>query len=286
MEAKILIVDDEQNIREIIKDLLQVRGYKVTTAVDGQDALDKMKYENFDLYILDVFMPNLNGIDLMKKIKEKFPLAVIIISTGYSSINGALNAIRNGAFHYISKPIDGEELFNIVDKGVKHYADLTKNMNKSDDEIKTKDSNRFDTIMLHGFNEEEKKEFHDLSVLRTYKPSEVIKLEENIGTLIFVESGEISVQLGDIIIDKLESGSSWGEETFMHSNNIFTKLVAQKETVIKQYSRKNILEYFNYKSESLLKRYMINLLNMMYVKWKYSLRKIGMLMGYNPHYKI
>ena len=121
MKRKILVVDDEQNIREIIKDLLEMRGYEVTTAVDGEDALEKMKFESFDLFILDVFMPRLNGLELMKKIKETLPLAVIIISTGYSSINGALNAIRNGAFHYITKPINGDELFKVVDKGIKTF---------------------------------------------------------------------------------------------------------------------------------------------------------------------
>jgi CheY-like chemotaxis protein len=283
MKHKILVVDDEQNIREIIKDLLQMRGYDVTIAVDGSDALDKMKYEEFALYILDVYMPRLNGLELMKKIKEQYPLAVIIITTGYSSINGALNAIRSGAFHYITKPINGDELFSVVDKGMKHYVDLSNNVEKPIPEADVSMTDLFSGVLLRGFSIEDKIDFEDLAYRKEYFPNETIETDDADGGIIFVESGELSVYFGEIIVEKLTAGKSWGEETFIPSNTIFTKLVAESESLIKHYSRKRIMEYFNYKGESLMKRFMINLLNIMYIKWKRSLGKIGTFMGYTPN---
>jgi CheY-like chemotaxis protein len=285
MKHKILVVDDEQNIREIIKDLLQLQGYEVTVAVDGSDALDKMKYEEFDLYILDVYMPRLNGLELMKKIKEQYPLAVIIITTGYSSIKGALNAIRSGAFHYITKPINGEELFSVVEKGMKHFMDLTDNVEKPIPEVDIKTTNLFSGVLLRGFSEEDKQEFEELAVRKEYLANAAIEHTNEDGGIIFVESGEVSVFMGDILVEKLNAGKSWGEETFIPSNTIFTRLVTDTDSIIKHYSRKRIIEYFNYKGESLMKRFMINLLNVMYVKWKRSLGKIGTFMGYTPNQK-
>ena len=79
MKKHILIVDDEQNIREVCKELLEEEGYKVTLAVDGQDALEKMDFDVFDLFLVDMAMPRMDGLELMKMIKKKQPLAVIII---------------------------------------------------------------------------------------------------------------------------------------------------------------------------------------------------------------
>lgn len=282
MKHKILVVDDEQNIREIIKDLLEMRGYEITTAVDGSDALDKMKYETFELYILDVYMPRLDGLGLMKKIKEQYPLAVIIITTGYSSINGALNAIRSGAFHYITKPINGDELFSVVEKGIKHYTDLSENVEKPIPDVDVKITDLFSSVLLRGFSDEDKQDFHELAVRKEYVANESIEHSDSEGGIILIESGDVSVFLGETIVEKLNSGNSWGEETFIPSNAIFTKLIADTDVIVKHFSRQRIIEFFNYKGESLMKRFMINLLNIMYIKWKRSLSKIGTFMGYSP----
>jgi len=94
MKKHILIVDDELTIRELCKELLEEEGYEVTLAVDGQDALDKMDYDIFDLFLVDMAMPRIGGFELMKMIKRKQPLAVIVILTGFSSIEGAVKAVH------------------------------------------------------------------------------------------------------------------------------------------------------------------------------------------------
>ena len=124
MKKHILIVDDEHSIRELCKELLEEEGYKVTLAVDGKDALDKMDFEVFDLFLVDMAMPRIGGFELMKMIKKKQPLAVIIILTGFSSIEGAVKAVQAGAYQYLSKPINADELFEIVKKGIQYSEDL------------------------------------------------------------------------------------------------------------------------------------------------------------------
>ncbi|MDY6915700.1 MAG: response regulator [Candidatus Cloacimonadota bacterium] len=280
MKRKILVVDDEQNIREIIKDLLSEKEYEVTTAVDGQDALDKMNYEQFDLFILDIYMPRMDGMELMQKIKEKYPLAVVIITTGYSSIDGAINAIRGGAFHYITKPIIGEELLNVVDRGMDHYNELAGSMRRSPEDT-TSGKNFFDTIMLRNFSSEEKADFHEMAIRKTYEKGETIPLAQEPGTIILLESGSASVYISDTLIENLEEGQSWGEESFIPSNKNFTTLRAKKDCVVRHYNRNNIIEFFKYHKESLLKLFMINLMTLMYLKWKKSMGKIAMFMGYS-----
>ena len=122
MNNKILVVDDEQSIREIIRDFLTESGYQVTLAVDGLDALEKVQFELFDLYLIDIYMPRMTGLELLEKIKQIQPLAVVIISTGYSSIDVAVKAIRSGAFHYLTKPIQAEELINVVNSGLQQVS--------------------------------------------------------------------------------------------------------------------------------------------------------------------
>ena len=124
MKKHILIVDDEQSIRELCKELLEEEGYKVTVAVDGQDALDKMDYDVFDLFLIDMAMPRIDGFELMKLIKQKQPLAVMVILTGFSSIDGAVKAVHAGAFQYLSKPINSEELFKTLKMLPEHYKKL------------------------------------------------------------------------------------------------------------------------------------------------------------------
>ncbi|MDP8242324.1 MAG: response regulator, partial [Candidatus Celaenobacter antarcticus] len=153
MQKHILIIDDEESIRELCKEFLEEEGYKVTLAVDGQDGLDKMSYDDFDLYMVDMVMPRLDGLETMKRIKKKQPLAVIIITTGFSSIEGAVKAVHAGAFQYLSKPINAEELLEAVKKGLQYGEDLYGPLQKAFEP--GTEGARDVSAMLHGFTKEE-----------------------------------------------------------------------------------------------------------------------------------
>ena len=165
MQYRVMVVDDEQNIREIISEMLTDAGYSVSLAVDGMDALEKIQYEQFDLYILDIYMPRMNGLELMVKLKELQPLAVVVVTTGFSSIDVAVKAIRNGAFHYLTKPIQAEELMKVVASGLEHKRELNEAGGQAA-EIQTETT---ESMLLRGFSPEQIREFKSVGSFACYK---------------------------------------------------------------------------------------------------------------------
>lgn len=280
MAYKILIVDDEQDIRKLIAKVLENRDFEVKTAADGIDALDMIALERFDLYILDVFMPNMSGLELMKKIKELDSLAVIIITTAFSSIEIAMKAVRGGAFHYLTKPIVPEELFRVVDTGIRQHEDMMKNILKSAPSLGDEIGNMIETQMLRGFSYEDKSEFQDIGESCSYSPGTEISMADDPGSIVLIESGNVSVWIGETQVEQIHEGESWGEESFVSPNYVFTTLKAETETRIKHFSRKKIIDFLTYKDESLTKRFTINLMTILYSKWKKAILKVGSFIGY------
>ena len=110
MAAKILVVDDEKSIRDSLKLILEEEGYSVDTASDGEEALELINKENYDLVISDIKMPKLDGIELLNKISKLSPSTFFIIMTAYASVNTAIDALRQGAFDYLIKPVEFDDL--------------------------------------------------------------------------------------------------------------------------------------------------------------------------------
>ncbi len=277
MKKHILIVDDELTIRELCKELLEEEGYEVTLAVDGQDALDKMDYDIFDLFLVDMAMPRIGGFELMKMIKRKQPLAVIVILTGFSSIEGAVKAVHAGAFQYLSKPINSEELFEVVKVGVQHSEDLYGPLQKAF-EPGTDTVQKGEPIILHGFSPEDKVDFMALGRIKKYEIGDDVPIgNEKSGSIIIIESGEVSVWLNNTTIDYLQKWDSSGEESFILTGSTFVTLRAETEVKVRHFDRKKILDFFAYKGEKLLKRFMINLVNSTFFKWRKAVQRIVML---------
>lgn len=104
--STILVIDDEKNIRNSLKDILEYEGYGVTTAENGFDALDLIKNKSFDLIFCDIKMPQLDGIELLKMIKELNVHTPVIMISGHASIDNAVETIKIGAYDFIEKPLD------------------------------------------------------------------------------------------------------------------------------------------------------------------------------------
>lgn len=107
-KSKILVIDDEKRMCDSIKVLLSNIGYEVDTAENGKIGIDKLTSGKFDLVITDLMMPELDGFAVMKHIKENCPGTLVIVITGYASVESAVRAIRSGAYDYILKPFDFE----------------------------------------------------------------------------------------------------------------------------------------------------------------------------------
>lgn len=115
-KASVLIVDDELKIRRILQIMLENENYKTEQAKDGVEALKKMETVDFDLIITDMKMPNMNGIELLEQIQKRDNTAPVIMMTAYGTIQTAVEAMKKGAYDYILKPFDLEEMKITVDK--------------------------------------------------------------------------------------------------------------------------------------------------------------------------
>lgn len=116
---KILIVDDELSVRQSLEDWFAEDGFQVETAEDGNEALEKMNLGPYDIYVLDLKMPGMDGITLQERIKEIDKDATIIILTAYASVETAVRALKLGAFDYVTKPVDPDDLSNLVRNALK-----------------------------------------------------------------------------------------------------------------------------------------------------------------------
>jgi DNA-binding response OmpR family regulator len=122
--SHILVVDDEGAIRYSISKTLQRVGYQVSAAGSGEEALDLMDEQQFDVVLTDVRMPGLSGVDLLSRIKERQPDAVVILMTGYASLATAVEALRLGAHDYLIKPSSSQDLRQSVQRGIERAQNL------------------------------------------------------------------------------------------------------------------------------------------------------------------
>ena len=116
--SSILIVDDDQNIRKVLKDLLEKDGFHTLTANDVDTALPIIEKQDLDLIITDLKMPGKSGMDLITLSRERKPAVPIIMITAFGNIEAAVTAIKKGAFDFITKPFDESELLNVIEKAI------------------------------------------------------------------------------------------------------------------------------------------------------------------------
>ncbi len=111
---KVLVVEDDKVTRETIEDFLQHQNLSIKTASDGCTALDLVKDEKFDIIITDLKMSGMNGIDILRAVKEIEPDVIVIFVTGYATVETAIEAMRQGAYDYVTKPFSLEELLIVI----------------------------------------------------------------------------------------------------------------------------------------------------------------------------
>ena len=111
---KILIVDDEENIRRIFKKALEKKNYTVHTAPNAEDALQKIKNQKYSLIFSDIFMDGMSGLALLKEVKKINPQTRVVVMTAQDTMNNTIEAMRMGAYDYISKPFDFEVIYTLA----------------------------------------------------------------------------------------------------------------------------------------------------------------------------
>lgn len=126
--AKILVIDDERTVCISCKRVLEDEGHSVEYALSGKEGLQRAASEDFDLVLLDLKMPGMHGLEVLDMLKENRPELIVIIITGYASIQTSIEAIKKGAFDYVPKPFTPEELSMTVDKALKNRALQSENI--------------------------------------------------------------------------------------------------------------------------------------------------------------
>jgi signal transduction histidine kinase len=137
---KILVIDDEEGLRDMLSFSLGKEGYKVSTARNGEEGIKKATEEDIDIVITDIKMPGMDGIAVLGKIKEINPRIEVIVATGYGTIESAIESLRKGAFDYINKPFNIDELLAILSKAnetkqLRSELVSMKNLDKLKDEL-------------------------------------------------------------------------------------------------------------------------------------------------------
>jgi DNA-binding NtrC family response regulator len=141
MPARILVVDDEENMVRLLQKVLVKEGYEVQTASSGSEAIRLLRDQVFDLIVTDLVMPVLGGIHLIREAKSQHPDTQLILITAHGSIGSAVEAVKAGAFDYLTKPFQKDEILLAVQKALK-YAELQQEVRKLRAELKVRNDFR------------------------------------------------------------------------------------------------------------------------------------------------
>ncbi|MGO9314738.1 MAG: response regulator [Syntrophobacteraceae bacterium] len=112
--ARVLVMEDEVNVARALEMVLKEEGYEVDVAMTGASALDRLNWKDFDLLIADLRLPDINGMDVIKKVRQEQPSTDVVVITGYSTVASAVEAMKLGAVDYLAKPFTEDELKNII----------------------------------------------------------------------------------------------------------------------------------------------------------------------------
>jgi two-component system, OmpR family, response regulator CpxR len=117
--VRVLLVDDEQDFAEVLAERLETRGFSVQKAFSGDDAINLISNQDADVVVLDVLMPGRNGVEVLREIKQLKPLTEVIMLTGHATVESAIEGMKLGAYDYLMKPTETEDLVAKIQKAYK-----------------------------------------------------------------------------------------------------------------------------------------------------------------------
>lgn len=232
MAEKILVVDDEEIIRESIAMILEKEGYTVDKAENGEIAFDKVSNTSYDLVISDIEMPMMRGVELLEKVALRSPQTFFIIITAYASVETAVGALRKGAYDYLLKPIEFDDLLFRVKKLFEHRNVVLENAL-----LRQEVNRKYDFHNIIGKSEAMQKVFSTIQKVSTSDGTVLISGssgtgKELVARAIHFHSNRrnkrfVAVNCGAIVETLFES------ELFGHKKGSFTGAVSDKDGVFK-----------------------------------------------------
>ena len=226
--ARILVVDDEESHRIMLRAVLQEEGYQVAEAADGPDAIRAVEQEPFDLILLDIRMTTMDGIETLTEIRKVSPFVPVLMMTAYASVKTAVEALKAGAFEYLTKPLDIEELKILMEKALEHYHLREENL-----ALRERLGDRFDFSKIIGKSGKMKEVFDLLAQVAPTDATVLILGESGTGKELVANAIHhnspranqpfIKVACAALPETLLES------ELFGHEKGAFTGAIARKE---------------------------------------------------------
>lgn len=230
MTFNILIVDDEKNIREGLGQSLEMDGYTVSLASNGAEALERMQKTYTDLVIADLKMPQMGGEELLKHISSAYPTIPVIILTGHGTIESAVNAMRNGAYDFLTKPVNLNHLSLLVKRALSNRELVLKHRELQEEVLRISNRRRYSEII--GKSSQMKRVLDVVEQVASTKASVLITGESGVGKELVAnaivqlsdraEKPFIKVHCAALSESLLES------ELFGHEKGAFTGAVARK----------------------------------------------------------
>jgi two-component system response regulator HydG len=227
-KPRILVVDDEESHRIMLRAVLKDEGYEVDEATDGLEAVRSVEREPFDLVLLDVRMATMNGIEALTEIRKISPLIPVLIMTAYASVKTAIMALKAGAFDYLTKPLDVEELKILVQKALELYHLREENI-----ALRERLGDRFDFSKIIGRSRKMKEVLDTLSLVAPTDATVLILGESGTGKELIANAIHqnsprasqpfVKVACGALPETLLES------ELFGHERGAFTGAIARRE---------------------------------------------------------
>src|SRR5216684_2197638 len=227
-KGSILVVDDESEIREGLELLLRGEGYGVSSAETGESGLEKLEQHPYDLLLLDVSLPDRNGLDMLKEIHRRDPQLSIVLITAYGSIDMARAAFKNGAMDYITKPWSNDELLAQVAQAVESRRLRDENV-----QLKRALKQRFNFPNIVGKSDKMQMLLDLVTQVAPSRPTILISGESGTGKELIAKAihsastradkAFVPVNTGSIPVDLLES------QLFGHVKGAFTSAVASKK---------------------------------------------------------
>ncbi len=176
MNPKVLIVDDDASHRRMLEAVLTAEGYSVTHAEDGRQAVSAVEDRFYDLILMDVRMSRMSGIEALKEIKEISPGIPIIIMTAYASVGSAVDALKAGAYDYLTKPLDIDELKILIEKAFQF-----RRLEQENRYLKERIGDRFDFSNIIGRSDPMKRLFETVSLVAPTEATVLIVGESGTG---------------------------------------------------------------------------------------------------------
>ena len=132
VKIRVLLVDDEEEFVETLGERLEVRGFDVTTALSGAEALERIQEREIDLVVLDVQMPGLDGVEALRQIRQLKPLIEVIMLTGHATVQTAIDGMKLGAFDFLLKPAETEELVEKIRRAYDRKAEQDRRIQEAE----------------------------------------------------------------------------------------------------------------------------------------------------------